>query len=675
MAGLTRRVRMAVMRSVLLLLGLATLLALSTCAAGDDPAAGEQDPDTPPVEVEDPPTARLPMVQSLRADLEAERHPSDGGGRAWIETEDGAPPVARVGTPGTWTIIFETGEHGVAEGGYVFLQVSSFWGWDPPQSVDARFRGFTEITTDAEGVTLTPIDQGNERLPVRVGGRSLLEGERVKFVYGAGDRGALPDRYRDRGERIWVAVDGDGDGVFGMIEDSPRLDVLPGPPARLAVHLPSVVGSGEEARLTVAVLDHSGSTGVEWEGAVELEAVPAEFGAPEAVELTAADAATKTVVFTPSDGGPYSLLARFDPDGEGPAPTIEVESNPMLVSDLFRPVFWGDLHGHSNLTDGTGAVADYFAYARDVAALDVVALTDHDHWGVLPVDSHPDMWAEIQSNVKAFHADGRFVTLLGYEWTSWIHGHRHVMYFADEGELYSTLDPRYETPSQLWDALRGQPAMTFAHHSAGGPIATNWSYRPDPELEPVTEITSVHGVSEAIDSPARIYSPLQGNFVRDVLDRGYVLGFLGSGDGHDGHPGLTHLADGARKGGLAGILAEEATRESVREALQARRVYATNGQRIFLATRLAGAFMGASVPASELDAEEELVVLCAGTGPIERVELIRSGAVALAIDVGGQRWVQIPIPVDGLVAGEYVYVRVVQRDGGLAWSSPFFIGE
>jgi len=32
--------------------------------------------------------------------------------------------------------------------------------------------------------------------------------------------------------------------------------------------------------------------------------------------------------------------------------------------------------------------------------------------------------------------------------------------------------------------LRGKQALTFAHHSAGGPIATNWAIPPDPELEP-----------------------------------------------------------------------------------------------------------------------------------------------------------------------------------------------
>ena len=89
--------------------------------------------------------------------------------------------------------------------------------------------------------------------------------------------------------------------------------------------------------------------------------------------------------------------------------------------------------------------------------------------------------------------------------------------------------------------MRGESVLTFAHHSAGGPIATNWSIPPDPELEPVTEIVSVHGSSEAMDSPGLIYSPLPGNTVRDALGLGFELGFIGSGDSHDGHPGKAHL--------------------------------------------------------------------------------------------------------------------------------------
>ena len=71
----------------------------------------------------------------------------------------------------------------------------------------------------------------------------------------------------------------------------------------------------------------------------------------------------------------------------------------------------------------------------------------------------------------------------------------------DEGRLLDSVDPAFDTPQKLWDALRGQPALTITHHTAGGPIAANWSIPPDPALEPVTEVASVHGSSEAPDSP------------------------------------------------------------------------------------------------------------------------------------------------------------------------------
>ena len=40
---------------------------------------------------------------------------------------------------------------------------------------------------------------------------------------------AQVDRFAERGERFWFHVDGDGDGVRGIVMDSPSVDVLPGP--------------------------------------------------------------------------------------------------------------------------------------------------------------------------------------------------------------------------------------------------------------------------------------------------------------------------------------------------------------------------------------------------------------------------------------------------------------
>jgi len=608
---------------------------------------------------ERPSTARPELVAALLEDVAARRHPADGGGRAWLDSDDGQSSAV-VGQVGRFAIIFETGPLGVAEGGWVMLQVSPFWGWSTPQVEAPELPGYTEVSTDAAGVELLPATLDQQLLGIQVRGRGLESGETIRIVYGVGPAGAAVDRYAERGSRLWIAVDGDGDGVRALVDESPAVDVHPGEAARLMLMLPATARPGEGVSLTVAVLDRAGNAGLSFAGEVLLEEIPDGIEAPSRVIFSPQHSGSRQVPVGVRSEGVFRLRAR------GPGALV-AESNPMVVRASSARVLWADLHGHSAYSDGTGLPGDYLAYARDVAALDVVALTDHDHWGLPFLDQSPRLWHEISQAVAEIHEPGRFVALLGYEWTSWTWGHRHVLFFSDGGEVYSSLDPRYDEPHELWAVLRGRAAVTIAHHSAGGPIAVDWSVPPDPELEPVTEVASVHGSSEAVDAPDPIYDRVPGNFVRDVLGRGHRLGFVGSGDGHDGHPGLAQL--NAASGGLAGIIASERTRGAVLEALRARRVYATNGARVVLEVHLGGLHMGSSVPPGD----HIVSVRAAAPGANERVDVVRSPGPVESVPVEDVREISLELEVEGLRSGEFLYVRVVQSDGGAAWSSPFFV--
>jgi hypothetical protein len=620
------------------------------------------------------PEAVWGVVVALRPATNAEHDASDGAGRAWIDPSASSESIT-VGAAGRWVIVFEAGPLGIDDGGAIIFLVSPFWGWSSPQTFDDRQIGFTRVTTDAQVELVTSVNEP-PMMGISLRGGRLKAGEQVRIEYGAGPAGARADRFAERGSRFWIGVDGDGDGTHSFLADSPSIDVSAGPPALLLLTLPSTAHPGDPVRLNLALVDRSANADPsisrdDLQGEVLLESSPAWPGLPDRIRFRDSDRGHRSIDISAPTEGVYriraSALGKFS-----------AQSNPLVVFPNVSFIWWGDLHGHSNLSDGTGTPEDYFRYARDIAALDVAALTDHDHWGTLPLDSNPGMWDEIQREARAFHQPGRFITLLGYEWTSWIHGHRHVLYFVDQGEVYSSIDPKFESPLQLWDALRGQPALTFAHHSAGGPIATNWNIPPDPELEPVTEVVSVHGVSEAEDSPARIYRPVPGNFIRDALDRGYLLGFVGSGDSHDGHPGLAQIASGTT-GGLVAFFAEELSREAILDALRRRRVYATSGARIYLRVSLQGHPMGSAVtgfgsPAADTDplpAEARLRIHVVGTDEIESVDVIRSGAAVERVPVDGSE-TELAAEVLEFGSGEYLYVRVIQEDGAMAWSSPIF---
>ncbi len=658
------------------------------------------------------PNAQLEVHLRALAEREAVPDPADSAGRLWLE---GVTPVGSGGAPvppapgpdarpalaaasrHRFRLGFEVGAPGLRDGGALFLLPDPFWFWSEAQTTDPDAPGYTTATLvpDHAGAPVSPppVRFAPGALPgeLRVEGRALVAGERIEVVYGAGPAGAVVDRYAERGAELRLGLDANGDGSRAWLPDRVAIDVVANAPAELVAFGPAEVAPGEAFEIQLALVDAAGNRAL-WPAAADDAPAPsavrtaappgdvlAQFEIllrPEATQppaeglgdhesLAPAEGPHRARLRAPARAGTLRLRVR----GRGPLARFAADLPPIVVREGGARLYWADLHGHTRRSDGSGTPDDYFRYARDVARLDAVALTDHDHWGLDPLDERPDHQAEILALVRTYHAPGRFVTIPGYEWTSWLHGHRHVLAFEDTLEIHSSIDPATDRPDELWAALRGRPALTFAHHSAGDPIATNWHFAPDPELEPVTEIASVHGMSEAADAPAPVTGAQDGHFVRDVLRHGARLGFIGSGDSHDGHPGLAQIASG--QGGLAGLFSAGLDRASLLAALKARRTFATNGIRAWLDVSIDGVPMGGVLRVG--DAEHRLRVRFEATAPIERIDLVRSGHVA-ALEPPEPRSLSLDLDrrIPPLAPGEFHYVRIVQADGGVAWSSPIF---
>jgi hypothetical protein len=614
---------------------------------------------------EPPASAELSVIETLWHDARTPRSPADGQGRQFLVPDAEGRDRPRAGGPVRVELGFEAGPLGVALGGALYLQAPPFWGWSTPQTAVPEGLGYTTVQTDAAGVVLSAQAIDSQLLRIEIGGRALRAGEQVRLVYGAGPALARADRFAEAAAHFHLALDGDGDGVRELLAGSVSIPVAPGPPARLVVHLPGTARPGEELAATVALLDGQGNARPNFAGRVQLDGLPAGQD-PLELRFEPGDGAQRRVIFAAPETATVRLTARVLAD-DG-AVLLEAESNPCRVSAA-RRVLFGDLQGHSALSDGSGEPDDYFRYARDVAGLDLVALTDHDHWGLRPLDRHPELWAQLLASADAHHEPGRFLALPGFEWTSWIFGHRHVVHFGAHRPLLSSFDRQYDEPQELWAALGGHPSLSIPHTLAGGPVAVDMGRAPDVEVEPVVELVSVHGASDAPDSPRRIYAAREGHWFDQVLERGYEYGVIGSTDGHDGHPGLAHLV--APCGGVAGILAEELTAEAVLAALRARTCFATSGPRILVRTNLLGAPMGAALAAAELGPEPQLVLEVFGTAPLERIELRGRQGLLYALDGEGERDFRGLLPVPPCAPGERLWVRVLQTDRHLAWTSAY----
>ncbi len=638
---------------------LALLLSALIAGAILLPGCGKSDPAESEASPSAPPEPEAPVASPL-----------DGKGTASVEP---AAPV-RVSSPGTWTIRYVAGDTGIEPGGGIVLQISPFWGWTPPQVDSPQAPGYVSISTDDPGVELVTQAYPSQYWVQAIvkGDRPLPAGATVTFVYGDTSEGQYPtaaaraDRFAERDEEFFLKVDGDGDGFYLPIADSPKIDILPGPAVRLLVTGPSLVELGEVFELRIAAVDARMNRAADFEGAILLKDL--EPGIEHPAE----------VVFAPEDRGAVTVPARAIAEGKARILATRDEddlafsvSNPILVTSrsLEYRLYWGDFQVHSGLSDGSGMPEDILRYARDVAGLDAVSVTDHDAHGVFALDEAPEVWERMQRSTREAHEPGRFVPFLGYEWTSWEHGHKHVIYLDDDAPLISN---RREAPDPkaLWDRLEEGRALTIAHHTLGGPQPTDWDYHDD-RFEPVVEICSIHGNSEGQGEPLAVTRPRPGSGVKDALARGYRLGFLGSGDTHNGHPGMGDPS--APLGGVAGIYARELTREAIFEALRARRVFASSGPRAVLDFTLNDAWMGSAVRIDDASARRRIHVEAYSPIRIEALEVIKNGERILYEPIDDLQFAVDLTDPEPAADGDYYYARIRILHDQMLWSSPIWI--
>ena len=95
-----------------------------------------------------------------------------------------------------WTLRYEAGPLGVAEGGTVFFQAPPFWGWSHAAGAGPRgARLHHGGGAGGQACSWTSFTADVSLLAIGITGRALAEGETLPLVYGAGPAGARADRF------------------------------------------------------------------------------------------------------------------------------------------------------------------------------------------------------------------------------------------------------------------------------------------------------------------------------------------------------------------------------------------------------------------------------------------------------------------------------------------------
>jgi hypothetical protein len=329
----------------------------------------------------------------------------------------------------------------------------------------------------------------------------------------------------------------------------------------------------------------------------------------------------RSYTFTPEDGGTHrfeNLI--FHTSGLNYITVCDDKrekfrniSNPVLTHEkqLELMLYWGDLHGQTEETIGTGTVDQYFRFARDAAGLDFVSHVGNDF------QITKNHYKDTQRVVREFHKPGKFVTFLGYEWSgnTPAGGDHNVYFLKDDQPIHrsshtqikdkSDQDTDRYPISRLLETFQGRDDVLVIPH-IGGRHANLDNYHP--VLTPFIEICSVHGHFEW--------------FAREAMEKGLKVGFIGGSDDHTGRPGgarPTSMVE-AVNGGLLGVYASDLTRESLWDAFSKRHVFATTGTRIILRLMCGDAMMGDEITINQ---PPTFFVEVIGTAGLDKVEIVR----------------------------------------------------
>ncbi|MCX7785595.1 MAG: CehA/McbA family metallohydrolase [candidate division WOR-3 bacterium] len=325
----------------------------------------------------------------------------------------------------------------------------------------------------------------------------------------------------------------------------------------------------------------------------------------------------------------------------------------IFESAIGYNIYWANLHSHTSLSDGRSTPEHAFAYARDTADIDVLAITDHTHY--LTHSSYQ----YLRNVANQFTIPGEFVAIAGQEFGS-LSAFGHFSIFEAESLCpvsVNNLDMTYQ-----WIA-KNKVQIQFNHPRYGDfdYLAFN---RAGNEYASMIEIVNGSGN----------YTPFYEERYIEALNLGWHIAPVANQDNHRANWGNQTTIQGQIP--LSGIWAEELTKEKILEAISKKRVYACEvnpvNDKIYLNDFAVNhTKMGDVCYTNERNVNIKVSV--SANNNFAKIYLFRNGvlydsAPSNLINQNNVIWLYS----DTITFG-YYFVKGVQEDGDRFWSAPIWV--
>jgi hypothetical protein len=487
--------------------------------------------------------------------------------------------------------------------------------------------------------------------------------------------------------------------AFVRIPDEPHVEIVADRPASVFVtaKAPGQAGA-DEFEIVASVRDEFGNL-ADYEGSLKVECTDPDATLPEAIGVNEGVGMCDVHPARRPEGAVRIEGCRLS--AETARVTLYDPKQQIIgTSNIAAPgfagegleVYFGDLHvmtgkglsGQMMLGD-----TDYaYQWARDVEGLDFSVVTNH---GI------GEKWEQDLEVDNAFNEPGRFVTIPAMERYA-VTGHKNLYFRSSDVPALPkcSVEEIFE-----WLAQLDVPGMAISHHPnvhsetsryhAWGPQDFSTT---DPRFERLVEVCQCRGSMEVEDVGGAVSLGELGSSVQSALAMGLRLGFVGGTDNHRAQPGSKRsnlgglVAEEIINGGYTAVFAPELTREALFDALWDRRCYATTSRRILLDVAMGEHPMGSDLSDDDAAAfadERSITIRAIAHGEIDRIEVVRNNETVESVEVGGDResltytdptpLAEVPSVSEQAPDMVFYYVRVIEADGNLAWSSPIWLAR
>lgn len=326
-------------------------------------------------------------------------------------------------------------------------------------------------------------------------------------------------------------------------------------------------------------------------------------------------------------------------------------------SDGEYRAYLGNMHCHTGFTDGSNTPSYAYDYARYVANMDFLGITEHSNLFDDTFDASVSRkWRDLKRFAEEKTENGMFLAIMGSE-TTWYNQFGHMNIYGADFFL-NPYELRYNDTNLYYARLKEFPRVInqWNHPWSCGNRHLDMFEPYDPELDKVMYTIEINSIEWTVMDGLSYYI--------HALDMGWHVSPVGSQDNHKPNWGTENDI-------RTGIVAKQLTKADFYDAIRNHRTYYSCARNLRVIYCVNGAMMGSVIPSADQYTFTVMLSNEPDDAELEKIDVLgEHGEVLLTVPVTGH---SAEVSFRAETQSKYYFLKIWQKDGAFAATTPVWV--